>query len=149
LVRRGGYLVIEVPNLTGLGARLCYRSWLGSDETHHVNQTTPGEIRAVLTHCEFQVYREESFSLKFSYLFLWSALLGKLVGRRYDFRNLFLLLKDPYVSLRARPAQSVNGIAALFYFAPVVLPLLFWQSVTRNGEVARIYARKTVAAEGD
>ncbi|HEX8946062.1 MAG TPA: class I SAM-dependent methyltransferase, partial [Gemmatimonadaceae bacterium] len=41
LVRPGGFIIIEAPNIRSIGARLCYRSWLGSDEKHHVNHQPP------------------------------------------------------------------------------------------------------------
>ena len=79
LIRTGGFLIIEAPNIRSIGARLCYRSWLGSDEKHHINQQAPTAIIASLRALGFEPVRTEYFSGKFSYVYLWSAMLGLLI----------------------------------------------------------------------
>jgi len=134
----GGFLVIEVPNIDSIGVRLCRRSWLGSDPVHHVNMMSRDEIATLVTRRGLQIERTEAFSLKFSYVFLWSALLGGLFGRAYDFDTVFDVLKRPLTSFRRRPLRTLNAVAALVYLAPVILPLAAWGCTTGRGEVLRL-----------
>ena len=142
LLRSGGFLVIEVPNVDSVGARLCYRSWLGSDDAHHVNHQTPASICRMLAELHLEVVRRDFFSAKFSYVFIWSALLGAIFGRRYDFDGIMAILKRPRHELRARPWRTLNAIAAVAYLAPVIVALIAYGLAVRRGEVLRVYARQ-------
>ena len=142
LIRPGGFLVIETPNIRSVGARLCYRSWLGSDEKHHVNQQAPDAIVATLREMQFDPLRTEYFSGKFSYVYLWSALLGALFGRQYDFDGIMSVLKAPSRVLRRRPFWTINAMAALAYLAPVIVALMLYGLTNGRGEVFRVYAKK-------
>ena len=142
LVRPGGYIVIEVPNVRSLGARLCYASWLGSDDKHHVNHQPPERIVNTLTGLGFQRVRVEWFSGKFSYVYLWSALLGAIFGRRYDFDAIMSILKSPAAMARRRPLWTINAVAAVGYLAPFIAILMLYGVLAHDGEVFRIYARR-------
>jgi SAM-dependent methyltransferase len=142
LVRPGGFLVIEAPNIRSVGARLCYRSWLGSDEKHHINHQPPATIVATLRELGFDPIRTEYFSTKFSYVYLWSALLGFLFGRQYDFDGIMSILKTPSRMLRKRPLWTINAMAAVMYLAPVIVGLMLYGMMTGQGEVLRVYAKK-------
>lgn len=142
LVRQGGFVVIEVPNIRSIGARLCYRSWLGSDDKHHVNHQRPGAIIDTLRRLGLRPVRTEYFSGKFSYVFLWSALLGFLFGSRYDFDGIMSILKRPSRMAFERPIWTINALAAVVYLAPVVVSLILYGLMTGQGEVLRVYAKK-------
>lgn len=147
LVKRGGFLVIEVPNIRSIGARLCYGSWLGSDVAHHVNHQELASIRRTLGDLRFDVVRTQFFSAKFSYVFVWSALLGRIFGRRYDFDGIMAILKRPWRMLRVRPVWTVNALAAVAYLAPVVIAAIVYGLASRQGEVLRVYARNRGAVD--
>jgi SAM-dependent methyltransferase len=142
LVRPGGLIIIEAPNIRSIGARVCYRSWLGSDEKHHVNQQPPATIVATLRELGFDPVRTEYFSAKFSYAYLWSALLGRLFGRQYDFDGIMSILKAPSRMLLKRPVWTVNAMAAVVYLAPAILGLMLYGLTAGQGEVLRVYAKK-------
>lgn len=142
LIRTGGFLVIEAPNIHSLGARLCYRSWLGSDEKHHVNQQAPAAIVATLRELGFEPVREEYFSGKFSYVYLWSAVLGALFGRQYDFAGIMSILKSPFRMLVKRPFWTTNALTSVVYLAPLVVGLMLHGLKTGQGEVLRVYAKR-------
>ncbi len=133
-----GFLVIEVPNVDSIGARLCRRSWLGSDPVHHVNMMSRAEIATLLARHGLRIERAEGFSLKFTYVFLWSALLGLLFGKGYDFDTVFDVLKRPLDSLRRRPLRTLNAVGAVAYLAPAILTLAAWGCLTGRGEVLRM-----------
>jgi SAM-dependent methyltransferase len=133
-----GFVLVEVPDESALGARLCRRSWLGSDPVHHVNMMSRAEITSLLARHGLVIARAEGFSLKFTYVFLWSGLLGRLFGRAYDFDTVFAMLKRPLTCLRRWPVRTLNAIAAVVYLAPVILPLAAWGCLTGRGEVLRL-----------
>lgn len=142
-----GFLVVEVPNVDSIGARICRRSWLGSDPVHHVNMMRRAEIAALLGRHGLHIEHTEDFSLKFTYVFLWSALLGRLFGRAYDFDTVFDVLKRPLDSLRRRPLRTLNAVAAVGYLAPVIVPLAAWGCLTGRGEVLRLRVMRREAVE--
>lgn len=145
LVKPGGFIIIEVPNVRSLGARLRYAAWLGSDDRHHVNHQTPERILGSLRELGFEPVRVESFSGKFSYVYLWSALLGGLFGRQYDFDGIMSVLKTPGSSLRRRPVWTINALAAVAYLAPLIAILMLYEAIAAQGEVFRVYARRQSA----
>jgi len=145
LVRPGGFIAIEVPNVRSVGARICRRSWLGSDEKHHVNPQTRASILETLRGVGFDPVRTEQFSGKYSHAYLWSALLGRLFGREYEFNGVLGILKAPIAAVRGRPLWTLNALAAVVYLAPLVLALMLYGTMTNQGEVLRIYARRRSA----
>ena len=142
LVRPGGFFVLEVPNVRSIGARLKYSAWLGSDDKHHVNHQPPERILTRLRQLGFEPTRREWFSGKFSYVYLWSALLGALFGRAYDFDGIMAMLKSPGAMTRRRPLWTLNALAAVGYLAPVIAVLMLYGGLAGQGEVFRVYARR-------
>ena len=142
LLRAGGFIVIEVPNIRSIGARLCYKSWLGSDDPHHINHQRPGVIIDTLRRLGLEPVRMEHFSAKFSYVFLWSALLGFVFGSRYDFDGIMSILKRPSEMAIKRPVWTLNALAGVVYLAPVIVSLILYGLMTGQGEVLRVYAKK-------
>jgi hypothetical protein len=142
LVKPGGFLVIETPNIRSIGARLCYRSWLGSDDKHHVNHQDPATILESLRGVGFEPSRTEYFSTKFSYVYLWSALLGRLFGGAYDFDGIMRILKAPGRMFVRRPLWTINAMAAVIYLAPAILVLMLYGLTSGQGEVLRVYAKR-------
>ena len=144
LLTNHGIVMIEVPNIESLGASIGFDPWLGSDLKHHINHMKRQELIDLLAANGLETFREETFSLKFSYPFLWSALLGGIFGKIYTFDNVFDVLKKPLHSLRSRPIRTLNAVAAVVYLAPMIFPLMIWGVIVRRGEIIRLYARHPV-----
>lgn len=142
LLEEGGLLVVEVPNIASIGARLRYQSWLGSDPVHHINHVPPAQLRELIEGAGLRVVGIDHFSLKFSFVFLWSALLGWLFRGLYDFDSIMDVLKRPMARLREAPLATFNAMASVGYLAPVVLTLMLAGVLLRQGEVVRVFARK-------
>ena len=142
LVRPGGIVLIEVPNIESVGSKLCYQSWLGSDDRHHINHQAPDQIRETLIKAGFEVIRTEYFSLKFSYVFIWSSLLGFLFGNQYSFDAIMAFLKKPLQSAKERPVVGCNTLASLFYLAPVICILIAYGLLNKRGEIVRLFGKK-------
>lgn len=139
-LRPGGRLIIEVPDPASYGARLCYRSWLGSDPVHHINMVSTPELEKAVRDAGLQTVAREHFSLKFSYVFLWSAFLGRIFPRQRDFDKVLDLIKSPLARLRSDPAGTLNAWLAVFYLAPVILPVMLAGVIRGRGEVIRLVA---------
>jgi len=140
-----GVVMVEVPNVESLGAKLAYTSWLGSDDRHHINHMTEKEIVELALAHGFVVVRHEGFSLKFTYPYLWSALLGRIFGRnRYTFERVFNILKDPYGRLISNPIITINALAAIVYLAPLIAVLTLYGLASGRGEVLRLYLKRNL-----
>ena len=135
----GGKVMIEVPNIDSIGASLSFDAWLGSDLKHHINHMSRKQIQELVQRYNLKVDAVEYFSLKFSYVFLWSALLGFIFGKSYNFDTVFALIKEPFTCLKRKPLFTINGLAAVFYLLPVILLLIPVGLVSKRGEVLKMY----------
>ena len=147
LLTSDGVVMVEVPNIESIGARLSFDAWLGSDLKHHINHMTAKQIVELIEKYGMSVDRKETFSLKFTYPFIWSGLLGRLFGTRlYHFDSVFGALKDPLGRLRKSPFVTLNTIASIYYLAPVILVLAVSGVITGRGEVLRLYVSRSKGA---
>ena len=138
-----GVVMIEVPNIDGFGSKLCYPTWLGSDDVHHINHMTSNALDELLGKHGLVVYRREGFSLKFTYVYLWSALLGRFFGEKdYSFETVFGVLKNPATSLKNNPAMTINSILSIGYLSPLIILIGAIGVLTNRGEIIRLYARR-------
>jgi len=144
LLSPGGCLMLEIPNLDSLGARICYQAWLGSDPEYHVNKVRETALVEALEQLGLEVIRREWFSLKFSAIYAWSALLGWLSAGRYDFDTILAVLQRPRRALVRRPIRTLNILASILYLAPAWVALVGIGGVQGRGEVVRLYVRKPV-----
>lgn len=142
-----GIVMIEVPNIGGLGSKLCYPAWLGSDDKHHINHMSSAAIDELLGRHGLVAYRREGFSLKFTYVYLWSALLGRLFGvEEYSFDSVFGVLKKPGASIKNTPAMAINSLLSIAYLSPLILILGIVGLLTSQGEIIRLYAKRAPSA---
>lgn len=119
---------------------MAFDSWLGSDVTHHLNLMPRREIESLLNRHGLSIVGATEFSLKFTYPFLWSALLGRAFGTRtYDFDRIFNTLKDPLGSLRESPLLTLNALASVTYLTPAVSACAVAGLLLNRGEVLRLY----------
>ena len=142
-----GIVMIEVPNIDGLGSRLCYPTWLGSDDKHHINHMSSAAIDEMLGRHGLTAYRREGFSLKFTYVYLWSAFLGRLFGvKEYSFDSVFGVLKKPGASIKKSPVMAINSILSVAYLSPLIILVGVMGLLTGQGEIIRLYARRVPSA---
>jgi 2-polyprenyl-3-methyl-5-hydroxy-6-metoxy-1,4-benzoquinol methylase len=142
IIEKNGLLVIEVPNIESYGSKICFNSWLGSDPIHHINHQVPSEILQRIKKAGLTPFRTSYFSAKFSFVFLWSALLGWLFPKLYTFDSIMETLKNPFDRLWRQPITTLNIICSIIYLSPIVVFLMLAGVVKQRGEVVRIYARR-------
>lgn len=142
VLAKDGVVVVEVPNIESIGARLGFSAWLGSDLKHHINHMPDRKLRDLFQDNGFAIKRTEHFSLKFTVPFLWSGLLGGIWPNYYSFDTTFGLIKDPWKALGQAPLRTLNGLLSIIYLLPVIAALLVWGVATQQGEVLRYYLQR-------
>jgi SAM-dependent methyltransferase len=114
LLRKGGWLFIEVPNFQSWSRVLTGRYWLGLDLAHHLHFFTPRTLTSLLGKLGFSVRRVHTFSLEYSTFISVQSLVSLLTGTdglifegletgRFDarliFHGLLFLLLAPFCLL--------------------------------------------------
>ena len=143
LLTKGARVIIEVPNAEALGARFGGSAWLGSGPIHHINMCSKAELERTLREAGFAIEQTGQLSAKFTYVYLWSGMLGGAFPGAYDFDSVLDIIRFPLRSLRDRPLATLNALAAVVYMLPAIVPLAAVAPLLGRGEVWRIVARKT------
>jgi 2-polyprenyl-3-methyl-5-hydroxy-6-metoxy-1,4-benzoquinol methylase len=141
-------LIIEVPNPESLGAKICFGSWLGSDVEHHVNLLSRSGLHKIVTESGLKVVRSEAFSLKFAFVYLYSALCGWFSRGVLDCDYFLSLLKRPYKTLSGSWQKAVLWIVVsplAIALAIILAPLGMW---FKRPETIRLYIRKSDSKNG-
>jgi SAM-dependent methyltransferase len=113
-----GVLVIEVPNLSSLQARLSGRHWFHLDVPFHLHHFTRHSIERVLENAGFIVVKTRQFSLEFGpYGFLQSALNIVCPTRNY----LYDVLKKK--RLRGSSLHPLIDITITALLLPILVPV--------------------------
>lgn len=110
LLRRGGRLVVSVPNLASAQARVFGNNWFHLDRRHHLYHFTPLALRALLTRRGFTVERIGSFYPEMELVGFVQSLLNR-VGLEDDLLYRFLK-RDGTVNSTPQIAGSI-ALAAI------------------------------------
>lgn len=119
LMRRGGVLVIAVPNIEGLSARLTGSRWWGLDIPRHLVHYTPETLSRIVTRSGFEVLSIRHRSLQYDpYALLHSALDWGFSRRHF--------LSD-FAKRRGLdgmgPLELTRNLAVLLLLGPILAPL--------------------------
>jgi SAM-dependent methyltransferase len=130
LLRPGGALIIQVPNIASVQARLLGRYWYGFDVPRHVINFTPESLSLLLREMAFEFTLVSRFSLRDNPTSIVSSLFPRL---------------DP-VRRKGRGADSnpmVNGLLELLYFGVFILaiPAAWLESALGFGATIWVCAR--------
>lgn len=115
-LRRGGRVVVAVPNLVSFQARIGGDRWFHQDVPRHRTHFTPDGLRALLRRCGFEVERERHLVVEQNPLGMWQTLLNRLCGER-DFA--FRALKRDLAGVGCR-ARIRDGLVTLIAGMPLV-----------------------------
>jgi SAM-dependent methyltransferase len=132
----GGALVVGVPNVGSLQARLGGGGWFHLDLPRHRTHFTPAGLRALLEGAGFRVERVSHVVLEHNLHGMWFALLGRL-GMTPGF---------PFHLLKRNVRVSPRDVALLVVAGPVLLPVavlleLLAACARRGGTVALLATR--------
>ncbi|MGB5750668.1 MAG: class I SAM-dependent methyltransferase [Desulfobacterales bacterium] len=130
LLKIGGLIIIEVPNLDSVGFQVFKRRWQPLEIPTHLNHFTPATLRKVFeTAGKIQIVKTEFFSHRISpsalVLSAFPALAPRRTRKKYKGRYPLLLL-GLYLSLQL-----------------LAYPLAFAGSLIQRGEIVRMYIRKS------
>jgi len=139
ILKPGGLLVLAVPNMASLQARLSGKGWFHLDPPFHLYHYSASNLKKLLEKSGFEVLKVRHFSFEYNpYGFVQSIYnrMGFKMNLLYDF-------------LRSRKANGLGSKASLaltFASLPVVAALSMGLSLTEAafgaGGTIEIYARK-------
>ena len=144
LLKKGGMLIISVPNLRSLQFAIGKKKWFLLDLPFHLFHFTEEGLCKLLSKNEFKVKYIKRFSLEIS-PFGWLQTLLNISGIRFNL--LYDLLKSPELKDSAMEPIQVKGIIAIFLLLPIYFPLALVLSVLepliwKRGGSIEIYAEK-------
>jgi len=144
LLRKGGILIISVPDLRSPQFTIGKEKWFLLDLPLHLFHFSEEGLSKLLQKNEFKVIRIKKFSLEYC-PFGWLQTLLNISGIRFNL--LYDLLKTK--ELRGEIMEPINpaGIAATFLLLPIYFPLALILSILepllwRRGGSIEVYAVK-------
>ncbi|MEL6270222.1 MAG: class I SAM-dependent methyltransferase [Chloroflexota bacterium] len=144
ILKPGGIVLIEVPNMDSWQAVMTRGQWFHLDVPRHYWHYSTRTLLRELTSHGFEVVHTRTFSLEYGFYGYLQSLLN-LFTLSPNF--LYSLLRRRYAAVTARPVPAVWDIAVTVLLMPVLLPLsiilegvavIFFQC----GSVIRVVARK-------
>ncbi len=138
ILKPGGVLLISVPNIGSLQARLSGKHWFHLDPPFHLYHYSLANLKKLIEDSSFKTLKVKHFSLEYNpYGYIQSIFnsLGFRPNLFYDFLRSKLAREDSYAA-----------VAVMFLLMPVVLPLSMILSVAEAaagaGGTIDVYARK-------
>jgi hypothetical protein len=140
-LRPGGRLVVAVPDLASVQARIGGDRWFHQDVPRHRTHFTPRGLAALLERTGFDLDRTHHLLVEQNPLGMWQTLLNRLTGERdFAFRLIKRDLADVSAPARTRDL-AITAIAAIPAAVIGVLLELFAGLARRGGSmVARARA---------
>lgn len=144
LLRKGGMLIISVPDLGSPQFAIGKKNWFLLDLPFHLFHFTEEGLENLLRKNKFKIKHIKRFSLEIS-PFGWLQTLLNISGIRFNL--LYDLLKAPELKDAAMETNQVKGIIATFLLLPIYFPLalvlsIFESSILKRGGSVEIYAEK-------
>jgi SAM-dependent methyltransferase len=138
-LKPGGVLLLGVPNIDSLQARIGGRRWLHYDPPRHRHHFTPAGLRTLLGGHGFIVEREHHLLLEHNPFGMWQAWLDRATTTPSYAYNLI----KRNASLRARDLGATILIAPL---APVAVAVEAAAGLARRGGTVALIARRVPEA---
>ena len=142
LLKKGGLLVVAVPNLDSLQARLSGRNWFHLDIPRHYYHFTRRSLEGALRRSGFRLVETAHFSFEQN-PYGWVQSLFNMLGFRFNFLYDILKNRTSRTAPRRRNPFQLLLIAALL---PVAVPLAVLMTVLeawlRRGGTVEMYAVK-------
>jgi hypothetical protein len=141
ILRKGGLLVIAVPNLSSLQASAGKRAWFHLDVPFHLCHFSEEGLVALLRKDSFLIKKVRRFDLEYN-PFGWLQTLLNVSGIRENV--LYNLLKT--VSLRKSEMKplSIRDALLTFMLLPIFLPLSLalslYESLVKKGGTIEVFA---------
>ena len=139
-LRRDGFIVVAVPNLGSLQARLAGNDWFHQDVPRHRTHFTVPGLRALLSRSGFETRRVAHVLVEQNALGMWQSILNRLtVEPNVAFRALKRDLGG--LERRARRRDLAITLAAGAPLAPLAVGLELAAGLARMGGTVVVTAR--------
>lgn len=140
VLKPGGLLVVAVPNIESLQARLTGRHWFHIDPPYHMYHYSTENLERLIEDSGFDVLDVRHFSFEYNPFGYLQSILNAL-GFRQNLLYDFLQTK----SLPANGGGAYLSLAIMFALMPFLLPVSLImsvaESVVKRGGTIEVYAR--------
>lgn len=141
LLRRGGLLVVAVPNIYSLQASAGKGIWFHLDIPYHLHHFSEDGLHSLLNKSGFKILKIRRFDLEYN-PFGWLQTLLNLSGIRENL--LYNLLKNPELKIKETPSPPLQDILLNLALLPLFIPLSFilslLESLMKRGGTIEVYA---------
>lgn len=145
LLAPDGTLVLSVPNLASLQARIGGDRWFGQDVPRHLTHFTPDGIRRIANRSDLEVEGMHFWSMEQNPFGMWQTLVSRASGSR---DAIFRLVKRQPLGDTARGrAASVFGLLLALPLIVIAVPLEWTASAVGKGGTVTASLRSP-SAEG-
>ena len=144
LLRKGGLIVVAVPNICSLQARMGRNAWFHLDVPYHLHHFSAEGLRSLLERHSFRVMKTRHFDIEYN-PFGWLQTLLNLSGIQPNL--VYNLLKTPELRREEFPRVKKRDLFLTLGLLPFFLPLAFFLSayesfLLRQGGTIEVYAVK-------
>lgn len=143
LLKRGGLLVIAIPNIFSLQASLGNKVWFHLDLPFHINHFSEKGLSLLLNKYSFRILKSRQFDLEYN-PFGWLQTLLNLSGIKENL--LYNLLKSSHSRSNELINTSKRDLVLTLLLLPVYFPLSFilavFESLLKRGGTTEVYAVK-------
>lgn len=144
LLRKGGLLVIAVPNIFSLQASAGKRVWFHLDLPYHLHHFSEEGLSMLLSKNSFNILKIRQFDLEYN-PFGWLQTLLNLSGIRENL--LYNLLKNPELRRKAISNVTKWDLILTFALLPLYFPMsliltVFESLILKRGGTIEVYAIK-------
>ena len=147
LLRPGGRLVISVPNIASLQARIGADSWFGQDVPRHLAHFTPAGIEAIARRTGLGLEAVGYWSLEQNPFGMWQTLVNRASGSR---DVIFRVIKgQPLGESASSKAASILGLVMALPVLLIAVPLEIVASAFRSGGTLTATLRRASEGEAD
>ncbi len=143
LLDPNGVLIIEVPNLDSIQAKIMGRNWFNLDVPRHLFHFTKDGLVSLLQDEGFSVIKISHYSPIYSEFGLLQSILNWITHSKnifYDFLNGKITFKN--YSMRSIQTWELIITLLLAPFAILItIPIIFFETIFRHGGIIVIYAK--------
>lgn len=138
LLRKGGKLLIEVPNSESFSKKLTGGWWMGWDTPNHLTHFTPNSLARLLEKYNFKIIKKRYFSVEYSTFTTVQSFLNKFSGKwNVFFNSLLIKKKKSRLSL-----EIISHILLILALTPLALFANLLLCNSKWGEIIHYVAQK-------
>lgn len=138
LLKKGGKLLIEVPNSESFSKKLTGGSWMGWDTPNHLTHFTSDSLIRLLKKYNFKIIKKRYFSAEYSTFTTVQSFLNKFSGKWNVFFNSLLIKKKKSWLF----PEIIGHILLILTLTPLALFVNLLLCNSKWGEIIHYIAQK-------